>query len=230
MNKKMQMIFGVGIVAIIILGAGYYIYNDVIHISIVDEKSNTASTTELVDNIGVESDGDYTIEIVPLDKKVNVPVPDLDKIIVFETDISTETQNILKQKIEEVSSELKKDSNLVDKWIELGVYRKNIGDYDGAVEVLEYALVLQPRSRNAYHNLGELYGYYIKDSVKAEESFLKAIEIVPGDIYLYFKITEFYNDVLNDTEKARQIVERGIEASPSSEDLKSLLESLNNIT
>jgi len=226
MNKKMQIIPGVVIVSIITLGAGYYIYSDITPASTVDKKSNTASTTELVDNIGVEGDGDYTIEIVPLDKKINVPAPDLDGVIVFGEGISDETQVILKQKIEELSSELKQDSNLVDKWIELGVYRKTIGDYDGALEALKYALILQPNSRTAYHNLGDLYGYYLNDPQKAEESFLKAIEIVSGDIYLYFKITEFYNDVLNDVEKARSVIQQGIEANPSSEELKQLLDSL----
>jgi len=220
MNKKTLSI--IVVTAIIIGGGAYYIYTDILSIQTINKETDV----ELSNDMNIEAEGDYTIEINPVDNEDNIPVPNLDREIVFSADILAEKQDKLRQTIEEISSELKKDSNLVDNWIELGVYRKNIGDYDGAIEAWNYALVLQPKSSITFNNLGDLYGYYLKDSIKAEQNFLKAIENAPKDIYLYFKISEFYIDVLGDADKARAIVQQGIDENPNSAELQNLLNSL----
>ena len=141
--------------------------------------------------------------------------------------MNEDAKRIATAKIQDLSSQLKKDSDNLENWLILGIYRKMIGDYEGAREVWEYASAIRPQSSIPLNNLGDLYAYYIKDEAKAEEYFLRAISIDPNNLYLYFKITDFYRDFNKDTAKARAILEQGIAANPStSSDLKNLLETL----
>ena len=49
-------------------------------------------------------------------------------------------------KIQDLSSQLKKDSDNLENWLVLGIYRKIIGDYEGAKEVWEYASAIRPQN------------------------------------------------------------------------------------
>jgi tetratricopeptide (TPR) repeat protein len=75
-----------------------------------------------------------------------------------------------------------------------------------------------------FHNLGDLYAYFLKDTQKAEENFLKALENGPDQIYIYRNVYEFYRYAMKDDVKAKQILEQGIKANPgNSQDLQNLL-------
>ena len=228
MNKNIQTIIGILVVITIAGLVGFYIYNDISSKKEnVDISQENKVNNELPAGISIEGDGDYSVEIISVDdESVNISVPSLDRDIVFGTDFPLEAQDIMRNKIEKLSSELKEDNSLLENWIELGIQRKTIGDYVGAREAWEYAIALRPSGSVAYHNLGDLHAYFLKNNIKAEENFLKAIENAPNDVYLYFKISEFYKNILNDMDKARTIVQQGIKANPSSEELKSLLASL----
>ncbi len=228
MNKKTQIILEIIVGIVIVIGGVYFTY--VNKSSVKEETVKTeekATTTEIQSGISIEGDGDYKVEINPVKNEgINIPIPDLDRKIVFSGNIPVKTQEILRKNIENISAELKKDSNLVDNWIELGTYRKNTGDYSGAIVALNYAVYLNPSNSLAYNNIGDLYAYFLKDNVLAERNFLKAIEKAPKDTYLYFKTSEFYKDVLKNSSAARAIVEKGIKENPSSKELKNLLKSL----
>lgn len=134
-------------------------------------------------------------------------------------------------KIQDLSSQLKKDSDNLENWLVLGVYRKMIGDLDGAREVWEYASAIRPQNSVSFNNLGELYAYYLKDNKKAEENYAKAIENDSSAIYIYRNLFDFYRYVAKDPAKARAILEQGISANPStSSDLKNLLETVQPAT
>ena len=75
--------------------------------------------------------------------------------------------------------------------------------------------VIRPRNSLSFANLGVLYGYYLKDTTKAEENFLIALEHEPSSDFLYFQAFEFYKYVLEDTGKAKGIMEQGIENIPA---------------
>ena len=83
------------------------------------------------------------------------------------------TLKIVTAKIQDLSSQLKKDSDNLENWLVLGVYRKMIGDYESAKEVWEYASAIRPQNSVSFNNLGELYAYYLKDNAKAEKIILK---------------------------------------------------------
>ncbi len=222
MNKNTQTILGILLVLIIAGLVGFYIYND---------NSKDTTLLEKESEVIVDSDDsnkDYEIEVIPsaYTDTPTIPVPDLNREIVFNEDTLDEAKSIISEKINKLVKELKENSNLLQNWMSLGLYRKSTGDYEGARDAWEYISAVNSRDSLSFRNLGDLYGYYLNDPKKAEENFLKAIETDPNQIEYYFKTAEFYREVMEDPTKARAIVQQGIESNQSSEELKSLLASL----
>jgi len=152
-------------------------------------------------------------------------IPNLDRPINITANLPEDAQKIAQEKIEKLNSELKQDPSLFENWLVLGIYRKMIGDLEGAKECWEYAGFLSPQSPIPFNNLGDLYANYLKDSKKAEENFLIAIKNGPDQIYIYRSFCEFYRYTMKDNAKAKQILEQGISANPTtSQDLKNLLD------
>ena len=170
---------------------------------------NSGDDTETIDNV-----------VNPINTNLSIPVPNLSSPIVFTTDLSQEAKDLFKDKIEAIRATLRGDSNLVDDWIVLGTYYKATGDFDKTIEVWEYANLLQPTNNVPLQNLADLYGYYLKDTKKAEELFLEAIAVDPTNTYLYVKTSQFYIDFFGDKKKALDILNKGLEKSPGAQDIE----------
>jgi tetratricopeptide (TPR) repeat protein len=152
-------------------------------------------------------------------------LPDLDRPIHITANLPEDAKKIALEKIKDLSDKLKENPDLFNYWLELGVYRKMINDYEGAKEAWEYAGVIRPKNSISFNNLGDLYGYYLKDQKKAEDNFLRAVENGTDKIFIYRNLYEFYRYVLKDNEKSRQILEKGIRLNPdTSQDLQVLLD------
>lgn len=238
MNKQKQTTLGILIVIIIAIFVGFYIYKDSStnkqntdtskkNTITVDTSKASTSTAK----IGVVSkDKGYTVEVVPIKKKtavkVNIPTPDLNRKIVFGNNVSKDAKKIIITKINSLESALKKDNSSLKDWIDLGLYRKVTGDYEGARQAWEYASALSPKNSISFRDLGDLYGYYLKEPQKAEKNLLEAIKNGPSNIEYYLKTADFYRYKENDISKARGIIKQGISANPKSTELKSFLTSL----
>ena len=154
-------------------------------------------------------------------------IPDLDKPVKFSSSITGSEQKQLILDISEVSSTLKGNYDYLQGWLQLGILKKNAGDYEGAIEAWNFAGVIRPNVATSFLNLADLYAFYIKDREKAEESFLKAISAEPQNGSPYFYAARFYDDVLGDKDKAKAVLEQGILAgADSTSDLQLLLSSL----
>ncbi|MFC1775303.1 tetratricopeptide repeat protein [Patescibacteria group bacterium] len=220
MNTKQKTILL--IIAIIILaGIGYYFYPELKEAK--DEASNISTS---INSIKADSDDFVIKEISQETITTGVEAPNLDRKVVFPAGLSQEAKDIIQKKISTLVEELNVDSVQYEKWLDLGLLYKAIEDYSGAREVWEYVSIVWPQNSVSFHNLGDLYGYYLDDKQKAEENFLMAIENSPSNSFYYFKLAEFYRDVVKDVEKARRIVEQGLEENPDSAELQQLLESL----
>ena len=68
---------------------------------------------------------------------VNIPLPNLNKEIKITADMNEDAKRIATAKIQDLSSQLKKDSDNLENWLGLGAYRKMIGDYESAKEFWE---------------------------------------------------------------------------------------------
>lgn len=210
-----------GLIILALAGsAGYYIWQDIV-------KQRTSNT---VDNngVGVEGTGDFKIEQIPIEDKTarDLILRILDRPINIPADLPEDARKIAREKIEKLIAELKQNPNSFDSWLELAIYRKMISDYEGAREIWEYTSQMAPNDAISFNNLGDLYAYYLKDSVKAEENFLKALKNGADQVYIYRNTHDFYLNVVKDKAKAKKILEDGIKANPgSSQDLQNLLKS-----
>lgn len=217
MNKNIKTaVIGI-ITALILAGVAYIIYRDFTGLQNSNDANGPGYTikelsTGEISNISVQTS--------------NIPVPDLNRMVMNNKDLPPEAVEIVEKNIRSLSEELKRNPDQLDQWLDLGIQRKTAGDYEGARDAWDYATAIRPSGSVAFQNLGDLYGYYLRDNMKAEQNFLKAIQNSPSDIYLYFKLNDFYRDVLKDVAKARSLVEQGFKANPSSAELQSLLNSL----
>lgn len=202
MRNKLILI---AIIAILAGGAGYYIYSDLVQ----SPMSNIPA--EPTPGVGEENVHDRVVHI--LDRPIN-----------FYVDIPEEAKEIYRKKIEELSSALKENPDLFNHWLDLGIYRQNIGDYEAARDIWEYAGKIRPQNSTSFQNLGYLYAYYLKDNKKAEENYLKALENGPDQVYIYRNTYEFYRYAMKDDARAKEILKKGIELNPdTSQDLQNLL-------
>lgn len=196
--KPVKILIGL-IILLFAVGVGYYIYRDIVGY----RKSNTE----------------------PISDVDSVSIPNLDRPINITANLPEGAQKIAGEKIEKLTAELKQNSAILENWLVLGIYRKMIGDLEGARECWEYAGFLAPQSAIPFNNLGDLYANYLKDNQKAEDNFLIAIKNSPNQIYIYRSLYDFYRYIMKDNTKARQILEQGISANPgTSQDLKYLLD------
>lgn len=156
------------------------------------------------------------------------PIPALPFPVEVKANLSAENEKKALDKIQELTLRLRENPDLESYWIELGLYRKLIGDLDGAREAWEYAAYIRPGDFIPLSNLGDLYAYSLNNPKKAEEYFLKAIEAEPSVVMIYEKLYEVYRFLLKDDKKAREILEEGIRKNPStSERLAEILKSWN---
>ncbi|MBI2049237.1 MAG: hypothetical protein HYT29_02290 [Parcubacteria group bacterium] len=127
-----------------------------------------------------------------------IPVPGLNRPIVFPGGYSAEEAEEITGQIAILVDALKTDSNRFNEWIDLGMLRKSIEDYGGAREAWEYASAIRPGNSLSFVNLGMLYGYYLREPLKAEANLLHAIENEPRFLDFYARMTDFYVEVMND--------------------------------
>ncbi len=105
----------------------------------------------------------------------------------------------------------------------MGIWRKTIGDYEGAREAWEFVTLIRPNDPVAFHNLGDLYAQYIIDFSKAENNYLAAIARAPETTFYYVKLYEFYRYFVRKPDSAENILIQGIKAT-NDPDLKTILE------
>ncbi len=224
----------ISVIAVFLLaaGTGYYIWNDLSRQESkpgfdLKKQSQEQETGQIEQNNNICDESGTTSDCAVAVKKTDIPIPDLDRPVKISADLdfSEDEKKNITEKIAKLSEELKKNPDLLSEWLLLGIHRKTIGDYEGAKECWEYAGVISPYNSTSFNNLGDLYGYYLKDYKKAEENFLKALENSPQYIYIYRNTYEFYKYALKDGAKANAILEKGIEMNPdNSRDLKILLD------
>jgi len=235
---KKKNIISSFIIALLMTVLWFYIYRDLPNEqdNIDDVANSIATTTPLVENVSInKGENSKEIKVVTIDleddqedqinKEIIRPIPDLDRVLIYPEGFSKEAQDIIAEKISKTSQKLKNDPNSVSDWIELGLNRKMLDDHEGSKQAWEYAKLVSPKNFVVRGNLGDLYAYYLRDNQKAEENYLKALELGPSQIYLYFKTAEFYRDFLLDNQKAKEIVQMGLINNPNSQELKNLLNS-----
>ncbi|MFA6338484.1 MAG: hypothetical protein WCW87_00260 [Candidatus Paceibacterota bacterium] len=233
--RKNQIIILVVIVTLAIIALCYFkFYKSASPVNKTNQENqsattdNTSTSTRTVDVGGVTAEvsegGNFTIEQVPTEEQI--PVPDLNKSINFNSALDNVAKDQLTKNINTLRDNLKKDPKQPEVWMNLGSNLKMAGDYLQAASAWEYASKITLNDYVSFGNLGNLYGYYLKDNVKAEANYLQALKNGSQQVYLYFQVAEFYRDVLKNTSKAKSIIEDGIKVNPSSSELRDFLKTL----
>jgi tetratricopeptide (TPR) repeat protein len=88
---------------------------------------------------------------------------------------------------------VKEQPRFFNGWIQIGVLKKVIGDFEGARDAWEYAGIIEPLNSLSFANLGELYWRYLHKYEKSEENFRIAIKHKPGDPFIYISLSELYS-------------------------------------
>ncbi len=165
------------------------------------------------------------VEVQPITSG-GVSTPDLDYTVMFRAKMTPEAKAIILKNIDEIQGRLQKDQTDFNTWNSLAQYYQVAEDHVAAQEVLEYLVKAFPTNHVAYGNLGFLYGYYLKDPIRAEQNYLKAIQNAPDQAFLYFQTAEFYRDVVKSIPKALAIAQTGLSKNPQNEALKQLVQTL----
>jgi len=98
---------------------------------------------------------------------------------------------------------LSEGNNIYNHWIEIGILKKRLGDYQGAESAWLEAGEVNPEHTLWLGDLADLYLYTLADYQKAEEYYLKAIEKNPYNVNYHYGLADLYR--YNMTEKANLI-------------------------
>ena len=116
--------------------------------------------------------------------------------------------------LKDTIARLKENYDRLEDWLNLGLERNLLGDYEGAIEAWEFATIIRPNDPVAYHNLGELYWLHVPNYPLSEKYFLKAIEIGPKNSLFYYKLYQLYRYSYKEkVNLADDILDQGIKAT-----------------
>ncbi len=165
------------------------------------------------------------------EEEIKKQMPNLDRKIIIKADLSEESKNKAIAEIKIIIATLKADYNRREEWLNLGLWRKTIGDYEGAAEAWEFATVIRPNDPVAFHNLGDLYSQYLPNFSKAEKYYMAAIEKdTQHQPFFYVKLYEFYLYYYKKPDLAEKTLLDGLKANPTSDYLKFLFDDFRKET
>jgi len=124
------------------------------------------------------------------------------------------------ERFDKVVPILKENPDQLDGWLELGMIKKHLGDYQGAEAAWLKAGEYRPKNSVSFNNLADLYINFTKEYDKVEPVIRKAIENSMGEqknAMFYRNFFYFYLDNLKDPKKAEEILLEGIKNNPKSD-------------
>ncbi|MEK9195341.1 MAG: tetratricopeptide repeat protein [Patescibacteria group bacterium] len=146
------------------------------------------------------------------------PVPD--EVRLFS---ESDKQDIYRS-LQNFGKTVKEKPNFLNGWIQLGLLKKTIGDFEGARDAWEYASLISPKNSVSFANLGELYWRYLHVYPQAEINFKVSIKNSPSDPGTYVSLSDLYFYSLKEKSNlADDILLQGIVANPQSMDLTKAL-------
>ena len=181
MNINKKGIFGGFVVTAAIVAVGFYVYQDLYGFrqqAKTEKDAVTASTTETV-GISIQTDkpGDnagYTVNVLEdrpeTTSKIGPKMPELDAPVVDYKRLSPEMYKIVTENIKVLTEDLKKTPENENNWLQLAIFRKTLGDYGGAIQILNYLSLAWPKDYVVYNNLADIYQFYSKNYPLAEKN------------------------------------------------------------
>lgn len=222
MQQRNYWILGAAVL-IIILGLVF-----LMHPRMAAPANTTASTTPIDLGNGITVNVPKGVTITPVNDTSTPAIqpPSLTGAITFGPGLSADQEASLRSEEASVITLLKANPVRVDLWLELGVDRKDAGDYAGAAQAFQYVAATGPASINyiADADLGDLYLNFDKNYPQAETYYLKAVALRPDVVDYYRELYTLYRyDYKVGTGADIAILERGLKNNPGNPDLTELL-------
>ena len=176
------------------------------------------------DNLGTKSPSTEQSMIQPETKQSDSDIEILAKQA-LDRKIPSGNEAAVKE-LKDLSLQLKSEPNYLQGWLQVGILRKFLGDYDGASLAWQYASLIRPQEYIAFSNLGDLYHYYLKDFPKAEKYLRRAVDVKPDYVAGYKNLFDLYT--LSYKEKknlAESVLLEGIKKNPGDNYLQGILTS-----
>lgn len=123
------------------------------------------------------------------------PTPALDRPITYPADFSVEARTIFDSNLAKLKERLTANTADHEAWLDLAIYYRMVGDYDGAVEIWEYLRAIKEDDGISRRNLGEHYFHSVKDYPKAEAYYRESISVAPQLEISYTDLYEMYRYV-----------------------------------
>ncbi len=229
MQKKKIIIFAA--IFIIIAGvSGWFIYRDFKDTSETGPISENNQTPENKSLEDLMQEGKIKVEVESVSpssemsaEEIKKRVPNLDREIIVTASLDEETKSRAIKSIKEIVAQLKQDYDRREDWLNLGIWRKTIGDYEGARQVWEFVALIRPTDAVPLHNLGDLYAQYLSNFSLAEKYYLAAIAKEPTTAFFYMKLHEFYRYFVKKPDLAENILVKGIKATNNDPSLEKIL-------
>ena len=139
----------------------------------------------------------------------------------FIRQVPTEKAEQYKAELSRLKNALTENPTDLESWLQVGLIKKLFNNYAGARDAWEYAKLINPKHSIAYYNLGDIYSGYLKDVNKAEENYLKAIEVDPALSQYYVTLALFYEFVYKEkTDLVDDVLVTGLQYAPFDESLR----------
>jgi len=100
--------------------------------------------------------------------------------VAYGADVTAEVKAAIEPRIAADIALLSKNNQDFSAWMDLAILHKIGGDYRGAEAIWLYATKQWPTSYVAFHNLGDLYQNFLKDSAKAKFYSDQAVKLGAG--------------------------------------------------
>lgn len=224
--KKIKIFSIIILILALMFFAGLYIYKDFKFSKEnknIEEKISRDFLEEKNDNNTEETD---KIKEIPIEIE-KIKIPDLFKLPVVKANLPEDVKNKVIAEIQMLTNSLKNNYDSPSEWIQLGLLKKTLGDFEGAKAAWEFVSVIRPKDSISRHNLGNLYWQNLKDLKKAEENYLEAIALNKQDIAAYVDLSNIYFYDLKNKIKAKEILNKGLKNNPENEELKRAMEDMN---
>ncbi len=104
---------------------------------------------------------------------------------------------------------------LGETFFQMGTLLAEAKRYPEAADLLAQSIRAWPQSAKAHNNLGEVYRR-MKETKKAEQAYIRALEVNPKYADAHFNIGTFYDSVLRNPQKAAAHYKRYLELKPTS--------------
>lgn len=138
--------------------------------------------------------------------------PSLDRSVEFPADFPEAGKEIWNKNVTALKDRIKADPTDSSAWLDLAIYWRMVGDYEGAALIWQYLEKKTPQDPVPLHNLGNYYHLGKKDYKKAEDYYRRAIEANPSVAISYTSLHELYRySYKQDTSSAVDVLLEGLD-------------------